>query len=72
MTSQVVCVHPDQTIEACMALMTNRHIRHLPVVDDQEKVLGVISIGDVVKAVISDQASLISHLHNYIVGERGD
>ena len=72
MTSRVVCVHPDQTIEACMALMTNRHIRHLPVVDEQENVLGVISIGDVVKAVISDQASLISHLSNYILGERGD
>ncbi len=72
MTSQVICVSPEQTIDACMALMTARHIRHLPVVDRDERVRGVISIGDVVKAVISDQALLISHLHSYILGDRGE
>ncbi len=72
MTSQVVCVSPEQTLDECMALMTARHIRHLPVVDRDERVVGVVSIGDVVKAVISDQALLISHLHNYILGERGE
>jgi len=72
MTAQVVCVSPEQTLDECMALMTARHIRHLPVVDSDERVVGVISIGDVVKAVISDQALLISHLHNYILGERGE
>ncbi len=72
MTSQVVCISPEQTLDECMALMTARHIRHLPVVDRNERVVGVVSIGDVVKAVISDQALLISHLHNYILGERGE
>ncbi|RMF44874.1 MAG: CBS domain-containing protein [Anaerolineae bacterium] len=72
MTSQVICVSPEQTIDECMALMTARHIRHLPVVDSNQRVCGVISIGDVVKAVISDQALLISHLHSYILGDRGE
>ena len=69
MTSRVFTVRPDQSTEACMALMTEHHIRHLPVVTD-ERVAGVVSIGDVVKAIISNQEFTISQLENYISGER--
>ena len=69
MSRKVACVRADQTIEECMALMTDKHIRHLPVLED-EKLVGVISIGDVVKAVISEQEFLISQLENYITGIR--
>lgn len=65
MTEQVICVRPDQSVGGCMALMTEKRIRHLPVMKD-EKIVGVISIGDVVKAVISDQAKTIQHLEDYI------
>src|SRR5262245_31666746 len=54
MTSHVVCVAPAQSIETCMALMTNRRLRHLPVVD-HKRVIGIVSIGDLVKATIDDQ-----------------
>lgn len=66
MTPEVVCVRPEQTVEECMALMTNQRIRHLPVLSDG-KLEGVISIGDVVKAVISKQEFMIEQLENYIV-----
>ncbi len=69
MTSRVVCIRPDQTIEECMALMTDKHIRHLPVIEG-DRVVGVISIGDVVKAVISEQSFMIEQLENYITGAR--
>lgn len=69
MTYPVYCVTPQQTIEECMGLMTEKHIRHLPVADG-ETILGVISIGDVVKEVIADQAHLIQGLENYILGKR--
>ena len=65
MTSRVVFVRPEQTIEDCMALMTDKHIRHLPVVVDT-RLVGILSIGDVVKAVISEKEFLISQLENYI------
>jgi CBS domain-containing protein len=67
MTSKVVTVRPDQTIETCMALMTDKHFRHLPVVDG-DQVVGVISIGDVVKAVIAEQEFRIEQLESYITG----
>jgi CBS domain-containing protein len=67
MSKKVVCVTPAQTIDDCMALMTDKRIRHLPVIDGDE-VLGVISVGDVVKAVISDQTFTISQLEHYITG----
>ena len=66
MTPEVVCVKPEQTVEECMALMTARRIRHLPVLAEG-RLEGVISIGDVVKAVISKQKFMIEQLENYIV-----
>lgn len=65
MVDQVVWVKPTDNINLCMQLMTNKKIRHLPVLDD-EKVIGVISIGDVVKAVINSQKNEIDSLRNYI------
>ena len=65
MTREVVFVTPRQTNEDCMALMTQKHIRHLPVIDD-DRVLGVLSIGDLVKDAISEQQFIISQLEHYI------
>ena len=65
MTREVVFVTPAQTNEDCMALMTQKHIRHLPVID-KDRVLGVLSIGDLVKDVISEQQFIISQLEHYI------
>lgn len=67
MTSDVVTVASNDSVQSCMAIVTERRIRHLPVVDDDDLV-GVISIGDVVKAVISDQEFLIKELEKYITG----
>jgi CBS domain-containing protein len=67
MTERVVYIRPDQTVNDCMALMTNKRIRHLPVMEG-DKLIGVISIGDVVKAVISEQEFIIGQLENYITG----
>jgi len=69
MTSIVVFVRPEQSIEECMALMTSKHVRHLPVLAN-EKVIGLISIGDVVKAIISEHEYTIKQLENYITGSR--
>ena len=69
MTREVYSVHSDTSLYDCMALMSNRHFRHLPVVDDG-KVLGVISIGDVVNSVIKQQDITIQDLENYIYGGR--
>jgi CBS domain-containing protein len=68
MTSQVLGVSLEATVEECMALMTKKRIRHLPVVE-KGKLLGLVSIGDVVKSVISQQKIAIEHLQNYIVGK---
>jgi len=65
MTDKVLCVRPEQTVDQCMALMTDKHVRHLPVLD-HKKVIGVISIGDVVKEVISEQQFVIEQLEQYI------
>ena len=67
MSSDVKTVAPTASIEECMELMTERHIRHLPVLEDNELV-GVISIGDVVKAVIADLAAMVEQLDSYIRG----
>lgn len=65
MTKEVITVLPEDDIEKCMGLMSGRHIRHLPVMKDN-KVLGVISITDVVTAIIDLQKNTITHLENYI------
>ena len=67
MTTKVLCVSPDRTIDECMALMTDKRARHLPVVDHKQ-VVGVVSIGDLVKAVIKEQKILIDQLQHYISG----
>ena len=67
MTEKVLWVRPDQTVEECMALMTNKRVRHLPVFEG-EQLIGVISIGDVVKAIISEQEFMIEQLEHYITG----
>ncbi len=69
MTRRVLTVQPDQTVEDCMALMTEHRMRHLPVMQNG-RVLGLISIGDVVKAIISEQEFMIGQLETYIMGRR--
>jgi CBS domain-containing protein len=66
MTSNVYCVTPAESIETCMSLMTDRHFRHLPVLTDDGELTGIISIGDVVKALLSDKEVIINHLEDYI------
>lgn len=65
MTSPVSCVSPEDSVNACMEMMTERRIRHLPV-QEGGQIIGLISIGDLVKAVIEDQQQEISQLHQYI------
>lgn len=65
MTSRVVYVKPENTLQECMALMTERHIRHLPVLDDG-LVVGMLSIGDLVRATIAEQQFFIDQLVHYI------
>jgi CBS domain-containing protein len=67
MTRDVLTITPSYTLEECMALMTDKHVRHLPVLDD-EQITGLISIGDVVKEMISEQKFVIDQLENYIRG----
>jgi len=67
MSTQLTTTRPQEGVEKCLRLMTDKHIRHLPVLDD-DKVVGVISIGDLVKWVISCQSATIAHLENYIHG----
>lgn len=69
MSSNVICVDPEQGIEECMALMIDKRIRHLPVIEN-EKLVGLISIGDVVKAVIGEKKFMIEQLIHYITGAR--
>ena len=68
MTPRVVYVRADQTVEECMALMTEKRIRHLPVLGDDDRVIGVISIGDVGKAIIAHLEFTVAHLEHYITG----
>jgi CBS domain-containing protein len=65
MSSPVVCVSPEDSVNACMGIMTERKIRHLPVIDGGD-LAGMVSIGDLVRAVIEDQQNEIHQLHQYI------
>jgi CBS domain-containing protein len=67
MSAPVMCVTPEHTVTDCMEIMTDRHVRHLPVKSDGA-VVGMVSIGDLVKAVIEDQQREISQLQQYIAG----
>jgi CBS domain-containing protein len=66
--SEMFAVSPDHTVEDCMILMTGKHVRHLPVFENNQFV-GVVSIGDAVKSIISEQEALIEHLSSYIAGK---
>lgn len=65
MTSKVLTIERKNTVQECLNLMTDRHLRHLPVVEN-EQLIGLVSIGDLVKGIIQDQQSLIEQLQNYI------
>jgi CBS domain-containing protein len=67
MTGDPVTVTPEHTVDECMRIITHHRVRHLPVMDG-DKLLGVISIGDLVNAIIASQAQTIDHLHTYITG----
>jgi len=69
MTANLIYVNSSQTVEECMSLMSDHRIRHLPVLTDEGKLAGIITIGDVVKAIISEQELLINHLEEYITGK---
>jgi CBS domain-containing protein len=68
MTLQINFVHPSSSSEECMALMTDKRIRHLPVIE-KNNLVGVVSIGDIVKAIIGEQEVMIGHLQDYIMGK---
>ena len=67
MERQVITVRPEQTVEECMALMTDKRVRHLPVTEGG-KITGIVSIGDLVKSIIDEQKFVIDQLHHYICG----
>jgi CBS domain-containing protein len=69
MTTDVLCAGPRQTTEECMAIMTQHRVRHLPVLD-QDHLIGLVSIGDLVKDIISEQQFIIEQLEHYISGSR--
>ena len=69
MTTRVICARPGQTVEECMAVMTENRVRHLPVLVDS-RLVGLISIGDLVKSIIADQQFTIEQLEHFITGGR--
>ena len=68
MTGKVVYVTLNRSVEECMAIMTEKRFRHLPVLDDDHNVVGIVSIGDLIKEMISQQKFIIDQLENYITG----
>ncbi|HTP40722.1 MAG TPA: CBS domain-containing protein [Steroidobacteraceae bacterium] len=68
MSTPVLTVMPDQSVEDCMQIMTDKRVRHLPVVDSAQNVVGVLSIGDLVRALLDEQQQTIVHLESYIRG----
>lgn len=68
MTTHVYTVAPGTSVAECMELMTDRRVRHLPVLDDDGRLIGMVSIGDVVKAMMAQQRDLIANLERYITG----
>jgi CBS domain-containing protein len=70
MSDKVIYVNPKRTAEECMVLMINKRIRHLPVFDEDQSLMGIISIGDVVKAVLDEKEFVIEQLEGYIIGNR--
>jgi CBS domain-containing protein len=69
MSTRVICARPDQAVEECMAVMTQRAVRHLPVLKDG-RLVGIVSIGDMVNSVIGDQKFIIEQLEHYIHGDQ--
>ena len=69
MTSKILSVSPETSIDECMTIMTSKHIRHLPVINEEGKLAGLISIGDVVKRIIEDHKFSITQLERYVTGE---
>ena len=69
MSTTMICVRPDQTVEECMAVMTRKTVRHLPVLE-QGEVVGIVSIGDMVNSIIKDQEFIIDQLEHYIQGHK--
>jgi CBS domain-containing protein len=67
MTTDVVCVDPEQNVDQCMAVVTEKRVRHLPVLENG-KLIGLISIGDLVKSIITEQQFIIEQLERYITG----
>ncbi len=67
MTQEVFYINPEDTLQECMALMTAKHIRHMPVLEN-DQLVGVVTLGDVVKQIISDQKFFIGELEKYIYG----
>ena len=67
MTAQVITVQAAQNIDECMQIMTDKHVRHLPILEG-ERVIGLISIGDVVREMMAHQKTIIEQLHSYIAG----
>ena len=65
MSTHVVCARPEQSVEECMAVMTDKAVRHLPVLE-KKQIVGVVSIGDLIKSIISDQKFVIEQLEHYI------
>jgi CBS domain-containing protein len=68
MSSNLTVTHPNEGVDECLRAMTDKRFRHLPVLDEKGKVIGVVSIGDLVKYVISCQSAAIAHLESYISG----